>query len=157
MKLKKSQLTLFYKVLAEGRTDAAKDHTSLADARIRDGLASRQLFDVLKDFEEARKKVYETFCNRKEDGSVEFDKAGNYTFKITGKPSPLDQMAKERDILEAEEVEIKVEKPVQIMKLMENTAYQFKVGETVQLDEIIGLLVKESLPAPKKDADETAN
>lgn len=147
MKLKKGLLTLFYKVLSEGRTDIAKDHISLADARVRDQLATKTLFDLLHEFEEARKKIYLEFCvkdSNKEPVYLE----GNYQFK----PSVVEEMTKEVKILEEEEVEIKIENPTKILMLMENTKYEPRVGDTIAIDEIIKNIAESVAPKKQKDA-----
>lgn len=132
MTLKKGLLTLFYKVLSEARTDVEKDHISLADARIRDGLASKAVFDHLHDFEEARKKIFEEFCIKDKDGnpdllgeSYQFDKEN------------VEKMSNEVKILENETVEIAIPNVDKVKQFIENTKYEPKVGETLHLDEII--------------------
>lgn len=146
MVLKKKLLTVFYKALSEARTDLAKDHISLADARIRDGLASKALFDTLKDFEDARTKIYKAFCKKDANGEPELV-AGNYQFD----PKDVDAMNKEVKILEDEEVDLKVDNPAKIVQFLNNTKYEPRVGEALIIDEVIELL------APNKPEERKAD
>lgn len=132
MLLKKKYLTLFYKTLAVAKSDVDKNHITLADARIRDALATKVIYDLLHDFEEARKKIYEEFCIKNEDGSPKLVN-GNYQFEI----ADIKKMTEEVQILEDEEVEIKIDNPVKIKQFLNNTKYEPEVGEAIVIDEII--------------------
>ncbi len=144
MKLKKGQLTLFYLALSQAKSNIEKDYISLADARIRDQLATKSLFDLLKDFEEARKKIYDVFCVKDAEGQPILLKE-NYQFE----PKVVKGMTEEVRILENEEVEINIENPVKILLFLENTKYEPKIGETVIIDEIIQKITEST--APKKE------
>lgn len=144
MVLKKKLLTVFYKALSEARTDLARDHISLADARIRDGLASKALFDTLKDFEDARTKIYRAFCKKDANGDPELV-AGNYQFE----PKDVEALNKEVKILEDEEVELRVDNPAKITQFLNSTKYEPRVGEALIIDEVIALL-EASKPGEKK-------
>jgi len=118
MILKKKYLTLFYKTLVDAKTDVAKNHISLADARIRDALATKVVFDHLRDFEEARKKIYDTLCKTDKDGKPDVAN-GNYQFD----PENAKKMVEEVKILEDEEVDIKIDNPDKVKLLINNTKY----------------------------------
>lgn len=135
MILKKKYLTLFYKTLAEAKTDVAKNHISLADARIRDALATKVVYDLLKDFEEARKKIFDEFCIKNKDGNPDL-KDGNYQFEGEN----VKQMMEEVKVLEEEEVTFEIKDPAKIKTFLNNTKYEPQVGESIVIDEIIALI-----------------
>lgn len=139
MKIKKGDLTLFYQTLAEGRSNVEKDYISLSDARVRDNLATKIVFPILQEYEEHRKKIYETFCIKDKDGNPDMQNGINYQFTLKdGK-----KVTEEKEILDEEEVEIKVENPAKILIFLENTKYQPKIGEALKIDELIAEVAKE--------------
>lgn len=137
MTLKKKYLTIFYKTLAEGKSDVARNHISLADARVRDGLATKIIYGLLNEFEMARKKIYEEFAIKKEDGTVDM-KGTEYQFK----PEVLEELTNEIKLLEDEEVTFEVADPDKIKLFINNTKYEPAVGETILIDELLALIVK---------------
>ena len=135
MILKKKYLTLFYKTLAVAKSNVEENYISLADARVRDALATKVIYDLLRDFEEARKKIYVEFCNKNEAGEPDLidDK---YQFEN----SVVDKVNKELVTLENEEVEIEISNPEKVKQLLNNTKYAPEIGETVLIDELIALI-----------------
>jgi len=130
MQLKKKYLTLFYLALSQAKAK------SLSEARIRDELATKSLYDSLRDFEEARLKIYKELCIKDDKDEPILLEGDKYTFS----PENTPKMQAEVDILESEEIELKVKNPEKIKELIENTAYEPKIGEALIIDEIIALL-----------------
>lgn len=127
MNLPKKYLELFFNILSE--TDLG-----LADARLRDSVV-KSLQEPFKDYNLARKTIYETFCNKTEDGKpdIQDDK---YHFS----PDVTESVNKELITLLEEEVSIVVENPEKLKEILENTSYKPKVGEAEAIDVILTLI-----------------
>lgn len=104
---------------------------SLTEARIRD-LFFKQVTPALETFYEHRKKIYDQFCTKKEDGTPDI-KNDLYTFPKDVVP----EMQKEIDTLLAETVELTVPFADSIKKIIERTEYKPKQGEAEMIDEIV--------------------
>jgi len=132
MKIKKKLLVLFYLTLAQSKP------ATLAAGRVRDMLVtpSKPLFESLKEFEEARKKIYEEFCDKDEDDKPIVND-NQYRFS---KPENAIKQRDETTILEEEEVELSIVYPEIVKALIESTGYEPKVGETETIDEILALI-----------------
>lgn len=126
--MQKKYLELFYKTLAN-------TNPKLAEARIRDS--------VLKDIKEEvdkltadRLKIYETLCDKKEDGTLDKKDNGDgsflFSFKEQGK---MEELIKEVETLVNEEIDIKISPKVK--EFLPNTNYGFMNGEVELFDELL--------------------
>lgn len=132
MTIKKANLEIFFTVLRG--TDGV---LSLADARIRDAFMKVLAPSVDAMFED-RKKIYEKFCKRKEDGTPDMDD-GKYHFEV----DQIETINKEMGVLNEEAVEIAYPWGVTSSKLkqiMDKSDYKPKYGEVELIDAVIATL-----------------
>lgn len=122
MQVKKSNLELIFNVLKETKLN-------LADARLRDAFLKDAL-DKIKLFNEDRKKVLETFCDKKEDGTPDV-KDDKYSFQ----PAVVEDLTKELDTLANETVEVVGNDSIKTF--IEKTEYSPKPGEAELIDNIL--------------------
>lgn len=107
---------------------------SLTGARIRD-LFLKKVTIELDTFYADRRKIYDKFCTKKEDGSPDI-KNDLYTFP---KEAVL-EMQKELDIFNAEVVELEVPFASEVKGIIEKTEYKPKQGEAEMIDTILALI-----------------
>jgi hypothetical protein len=131
MTLKKKLLVSFYKALRQTKP------LKLADARLRDQVLTKGLFDALHDFEEARKKIYLEFCVKNDKGEP-IVMGNEYQFPPDKKD--YDKAQEEIKILEEEEVEVPVANQPKIKEFLEATIYIPEIGESELIDEVIAKL-----------------
>lgn len=127
MLLAKSRLETLHRVLC-----GTEEALSLPDARIRDRF-SKMFTELLKTFEEDRKKIYEKFCDKLEDGTPD---TSNNEYKFN--QDVLEELNAELATLGAEEVEFTV--PEKLKEILEKSNYFPKLGETEIIDEILAKL-----------------
>jgi hypothetical protein len=116
MILKKGLLTVFYKTLA------TRKPVKFSVARVRDALI-KNVFDILHTYENDRKKIYEKYCTKGKDGKPLITN-NQYSFKgDTDEKTKenVENVIKEVEILDNEEVEIAVANQPIILDCIENT------------------------------------
>lgn len=105
---------------------------SLKEARVRDPFM-KELTEVTSRFEVDRKKIYEKFCKKNEDGTP--DTADNkYSFDA----EVVEEVNAELATLLDEEVEIEASEGLK--EILEKTDYRPKSGETEIIDEVLAKL-----------------
>lgn len=124
MILAKKELEVLYHVIrgTEGKL-------TLVEGRKRDAFF-KGVLEVLKQFEEDRKVIYEKFCDKKEDGTPDTDN-GQYTFK----KEVAEDLTKELQVLYDETVEVKA--IPELKDIFERTEYMPKLGEAEVIDGIL--------------------
>jgi len=127
LQLEKKYLEVFYLTLK-----GTEGILSLAESRTRDGFM-KTLGDVLEIFYADRKKIYETYATRKEDGIIDLTD-NKYYFA----PEKLDELNGELTTLLNEKVELSA--PESLKPIIEKTTYNPKVGEVEMIDHVISLL-----------------
>lgn len=125
MQLKKKCLESLYSVLKENNS------LKLSEARIRDEILL-ELVPYVDKFQADRKKIFETFCDKNEDGTVKPNEKGEFQFS---NQEIIPSFTEELATLLEEEVEIKNNESLKIF--IESTDYKPKVGETALIDEIL--------------------
>lgn len=128
MQLQKKYLEILFNVLK-----GTEGELNLAESRIRDSFI-KPVADVTDTYFKDRAKIYEAFCLRKEDGSVDFlikDGSTSYQFP----PEKLEEINKELITLGDEEVELPQND--KIPEFIDKTKYSPKVGEMEIIDEIL--------------------
>lgn len=123
MVIKKGNIELLFNVLKG--TDGK---LSLADARIRDTFL-KELIVSNDTFVADRKKIFETFCKKNEDGTPEVTN-NQYTFD----PESTEELSKELGTLLIEEITIENDKVIEFISLSE---YKPKVGESEIIDSFV--------------------
>lgn len=132
MILKKGLLTVFYKTLE------TRKPVKFSVARVRDALI-KNVFDILHTYENDRKKIYEEYCTKGEDGKPLITN-NQYSFKgDTDEKTKenVENVIKEVEILDNEEVEIAVANQPIILDCIENTEYKPEAGEVELIEELI--------------------
>lgn len=127
MQTKKSNLEIFFLL-----TKGTEGVLGLAESRIRDKFM-KTLTEVTKQFEEDRKVVYEKFCAKNEDGTPKIDN-NNYHFA----PDVIEDTNKELNVLLDETVTLEI--PEGLKGFLERSEYKPKVGESEQIDAILGAI-----------------
>lgn len=123
MLIKKSSLEVLFLASKE------IEKITLSEARIRDSFI-KPLSVTLQSFYDDRKKIYDTFCLKKEDGTPDLKDGDKYQF-----PKDTTEADNELKTLLSEEVEVNF--PAGIKEILEKTSYSPKVGEVEVLDEIL--------------------
>lgn len=124
MNLQKRYLELFINVLNS-------TEPGLAGSRLRDSVL-KSITQETEDFFKARTTIYETFCNKDEEGKPDVSD-NQYKFK----KEVLDEVNKELNTLLDEEIEVKITDADRIKELIESTNYKPKYGEVEIIDEIL--------------------
>lgn len=107
---------------------------SLKEARIRDHFL-KSFIPIVQTFEEDRKKIFEKFCTKTEDGSPDVAD-GQYKFD----KGVQKELTEELELLHEEAVEISVLTPEILKDILERSEYKPKVGEAEVIDEILAKL-----------------
>lgn len=123
MTLPKKHLEVFFNALRE-----TEGVLSLSEARKRDPFM-KIVGDHLNSFYTDRTKIYETFCDKTEEGKPDI-KDGKYHFA----PELLEQINGELVTLADEEVELTI--PEGMKDILDKTTYKPKFGEVEIIDEI---------------------
>ncbi len=105
---------------------------SLKEARLRDQFM-REIASSYDQFIKDKKTILDTLCDKDAEGKPDI-KDGNYHFA----PELHEQLQSELNTLLEEEVEIKEVKGIK--KILENTDYKPKIGESDSIDEILSQL-----------------
>lgn len=121
MKIKKSHLETLYLVLKD-------TSLKLSEARKRD-VFFNDLTTHLNQFYADRKKIYETFCNKKEDGTPDVTDNQFHFDKSVQK-----ELSEELEQLFNEEIEIKGYDTLKTV--IENSDHALKAGEAEVIDAI---------------------
>lgn len=126
MKIKNKDLELLYKFFSK------VEMPSQADLRVRDKF-TKQLKENLTSYTEDSKKIYEQFAKKNEDGSpmvTQIETGFRYTFP----EGVIDEVIKEVETLNNEEVEIDIDP--KIPTFIEFTKYMPEDGEMLRIDAI---------------------
>lgn len=125
MQIKKKYIEVIYLVLK-----GTEGILSLAESRVRDNFLKSLGYET---FVGERNKIYEHYCDKKEDGSPDVDD-GSYHFQ----KQDLEVLNKE--LLTLLDEEVKVEAPESLKEIIEKTNYRPKTGEVEFIDEILALI-----------------
>ncbi len=128
MKVKKIQLEAIFQMLkgTEGVLD-------FKDSRIRDSIL-KPLSEQLQTYFDHKTKIYEAFCNKKEDGTPDLLDGDKYQFK----KEVIEDSNKELLALAEEEVDIFVTDDIgKFKEIMLKSEYKPKVGEVEQIDGVL--------------------
>lgn len=128
MQLEKKYLELLFNLLKE-----TEGELNLADSRIRDSFI-KPLAEVTETYFKDRAKIYEAFCLKKEDGSIDFLVKGETT-SYQFPPEKLDEINQELITLGDELVDLPNSE--KIKDFINKTKYSPKVGEMESIDEIL--------------------
>ncbi len=124
MKIQKKYLEVLYKTIK-----GTEGVLTLAEGRIRDNFM-KPLFDATEQFENDRKKIFEQYCVKEEDGTPKIIDS-NYHFS----KDEAEIVNKEVTTLIEEDVELP-EEP-RIKEIIERTQYKPLMGESEMIDTII--------------------
>lgn len=127
MQIKKSSLEVLFLTLK-----GTEGILNLADARIRDTFL-KPVIESYETFIKERTTIYETFCDKKEDGTPDIED-NRYKF------SKEVQAQADAELKTLYDEEITLETPEKLKEFMEKSEYNPKVGEADIIDEIIGKL-----------------
>lgn len=119
--MQKKHLEVAYQALSE-------TSLSLSQARIRDAILNK-LKPVIEQYYQDRKKVFETFCRKDENGKPEIID-DNYKFD----QSVQEELVKELNTLLNEEVDIEITDEVK--EIINNTNYKPKPFEVELIDQL---------------------
>jgi len=127
MKTTKQCLEVFFLTLK-----GTEDVLNLAESRVRDAFM-KKVATELDTFYADRKKIYEKFCDKDEQGKpiITDDK---YTFLNAN----MEELNKELQTLADEEVEIPTDKSEEIKSFIEKTEYKPRIGQSELIDKILG-------------------
>lgn len=127
MKILKKQLEVLFLSLK-----GTENVLTLAESRIRDSFI-KQVASELDTFYADRKKIFEKFCIKDEDGKP-LVKNDQYNFEN----EVLEELNAEITTLLNEEVSIPTEHEVALKVFITKTEYKPKLGEAEIIDQIIG-------------------
>lgn len=124
MKVKKQYLEILFSTLK-----GTENSLSIAESRKRDAFL-KELAPKLDNFYKERSFIYETFCDKKEDGTPDI-RDDQYRFD----PAKLEEINSELETLGNEEVSI----DLPINGILEKSEYRPKLGEVEIIDKLIEL------------------
>jgi len=124
MKVKKQYLEILFSTLK-----GTENLLSIAESRKRDAFL-KELAPKLDNFYKERSFIYETFCDKKEDGTPDI-RDDQYRFD----PAKLEEINSELETLGNEQVII----DLPINGILEKSEYKPKLGEVEIIDKLIEL------------------
>lgn len=133
MKIKKSQLEVFFKTLR-----STEGVLSLADARVRDAFMKPLGLEVDSMMAD-RKKIYEAYAIKNEEGEIDL-KDGQYHFES----EMFETVNKELETFGEEVVEVPFTwgvTPSKLKEIVEKSQYKPLYGEADTIDEIIKAII----------------